>query len=1220
MTTVIPLNVFTCELQGTRLIEASAGTGKTWNICGLYLRLVLEKNLEVQQILVVTFTNAATAELRERIRERIAQVLTRLQQRGAVSADPFVDTFLATVRAQGTLTAKEMTARVTRALRNFDEAAIFTIHGFCKRALDDAPFAAGLPLMQELITDDAELRHEVATDFWRRNVAGGAIQPELAAFLLECKESPDLLGRLIQRHVAKPMSRTLWPEGTAGDGPIVDASALRAAHARARALWQGQRQTILDCINTARESLDGRFYKPAAVEACIEQWDALLASDDALACLGAGNKLDLFTPLRLKPKKGHTACEAHPFFEAAGQLLDAWNALAPQLVSARLQLLRRAAEAGPDQLRALKRERRLVAFDDMLFNLHERLEEPTNPWLAQSLRRRFPAALIDEFQDTDPLQFSIFQKVYGGAGDAALLFLVGDPKQAIYSFRNADLHTYLQARPLAQAEYTLVENQRSTEELLNGLNALFGANPQAFMLPGLEYREVKAGAKPRKALVDKSGPAVPLQLWNLAPDELGNPSNKRAATRAAVRACAAEIARLLAAGQRDEITLDNRPLRAGDIAVLVRTHSQGNAMRQALGALGVGSVELSQTSVFEAPEAEDLERVLTAILEPARETLLRAALATELLGLNALAIDALAADERAMMAWLVRFSSYRTSWVQRGIGLMLREFIAAEGVNERMLARPDGERRLTNLRHLSECLHEAAQQHTSPEALLRWLKRQRSEPEKQEATQLRLESDRNLVQIITIHKAKGLEYPIVFCPFLWNGHPGGRPGELMGRLYHDEDGKPVIDYREPEAKDAISKAICLERDAERLRLIYVALTRAVHRLYLVVGTYTNKVGRNVLTTECSRNPLNWLVAGAGQSPEQWLENKEPAATITAAWATLAKANTPHIGITEVPGQAGTPVDLPRPAPDTLVAREAPRQIPQGWRMASYSSLTHGARNEAGAADHDLRVAQAVLPSPAVQLATVEGDDILRFPRGARAGECLHTVFERVDFTDSSGWPASAAAALRAKPPEAGRASPAQLEPMVQRMLGDVLQTQLLPGLSLSMIPRARRLVEMEFNLYAPALDPLVLRAALERQGYPVPPLGAQRLEGYLRGFIDLVFEHQGRFHILDWKSNHLGYGADDYGPAQLRRAMEEHGYHLQYLLYTVALHRWLQRRRPGYNYDQHFGGVLYLFVRGVRPAWTLADGSQAGVFFERPKLELVEHLSDVLGQAQRRAA
>ena len=1210
MTTATELDVFACPLDGISLIEASAGTGKTWNICGLYLRLLLERRLEVQRILVVTFTNAATAELRDRIRQRIAGTLAYLLVRGAANGgDPFVPKLVATLRAAHGLADTDMIARLELALATFDEAAIFTIHGFCQRALGDTPFTAQMPLAMELLQDDAELIAEAANDFWRRHVAGEHLAPALAAHLAQCKDAPDKFAKLLKRHLGKPMALSRWPSGIDSAGEL-DAAALAAAHAAARALWASEREAIVQRVLASLPALHGQFYKPDSVALAASGWDTLLQGDDGVTALEhQPAKIDLLgeATLRARTNKGRTT-PAHPFFAAAQALLDGRSDAARTLKLIRLALLRGLAQDGSAALREGKRRRRVVAFDDMLWNLHERLTGRAAPWLAGALRARFPAALIDEFQDTDPLQFAIFKAIYG-AGEVPL-FLVGDPKQAIYSFRNADLHTYLKARSEASAEYTLALNQRSTGPLLEALNRLFGANPRAFMLPGLEYRRVGMGAKPRKPLVDASEARAALQVWELSVDPVsGVPMQKRDAQAAAVRATAAEIARLLSAAQRGEITLAGAPLCAGDMAVLVRSRAEGSLIRQALAELCVGSVELAQASIFHSPDAQEVERLLAAILEPARESLLKAALSTEWMGHDAAAIAALAGDEVQMFAAVQRFAGYRETWLARGVGSMLREWMLAEQVARRMLARTDGERRLTNLLHLIEALHQAAETHAAPDALLRWLQAQGREEIATDASQLRLESDQNLVQIVTVHKSKGLEYPIVFCPFLWNGRQPGSSDGLDGVAYHDDQGRAVIDYRE-DFKDEfdvklVKPGIKLEASAESLRLIYVALTRAVHRCVLVAGCYLSP-GKHPSATESTRSLLNWLVAGASKTPEQWFEARPTVADIGAAWTALATGCGPQLGLSPLPMTIGTPVPAARALPETLAALPPPRHMPAGWWIGSYSGLVHGAsHDQACGVDHDLRVMQddAYVPVPAARL---DDDDILRFPRGAAAGVCLHAVFEKIDFGAPAGWPAVIGSATE---------QAVQLR-MLQRMLADVLNTPLSVGTSapliLSALPRARRLIEMEFHLPAHRLEAAALNALLARHGYAAPRLGFAALRGFLKGYIDLVFEHQGRYFILDWKSNHLGDTQADYAPTPVAAAMAEHGYHLQYLLYGVALDRHLRQRLPGYQPARHFGGVLYLFVRGVRPAWTNPDGSPAGVWFHRPAPEVIAQLSALL--------
>ncbi|MGB7480417.1 MAG: UvrD-helicase domain-containing protein, partial [Burkholderiaceae bacterium] len=576
MSQAAELDVLGCPLQGAALIEASAGTGKTWNICALYLRLLLERELGVRQILVVTFTNAATAELRERIRARIGDTLGFLRAAGPAAADPFVPALVAAIEQRG-IAQERMEQLLDQALQAFDEAAIFTIHGFCQRALAETPFAAGLPFASTLEPDDDALLQEAVNDFWRREIGGGTLAPELAAYLLERKDTPQTLARLLRRQLAKPTARCLWPEPAADDDIGAAAERIGQLFEAARALWQAEADAIRALLNAALPDFTSKVTADkiaAACDACDQFFAAERPAQLPNGLRGVAMKLLRQSELAAQLKKNRPP-PAHPFFGQIETLLAELPALQQRqdevLQHARLRLLRALLEQAAPALRQRKRELRTLAYDDLLYNVHEALAGGRFPWLAATLRERYPAALIDEFQDTDPLQFGVFDAIYGDSD--APLFLVGDPKQAIYSFRNADLHTYLQAKRRAGAIHTLAANQRSSAGLIAGLNALFSANPVAFMLDGLDYQQVRCGAKPRTEFVDRSGEArADLQLWMLpaADDEL---LLRGAARRAAIDACAAEIARLLAAAQRGEVMLDGRPRQPGDIAVLVRNHA-----------------------------------------------------------------------------------------------------------------------------------------------------------------------------------------------------------------------------------------------------------------------------------------------------------------------------------------------------------------------------------------------------------------------------------------------------------------------------------------------------------------------------------------------------------------------------------------------------------------------------------------------------------------------
>ncbi|MDD2769939.1 MAG: UvrD-helicase domain-containing protein, partial [Methylococcus sp.] len=386
MSAAQPLDVFRCPLAGINLIEASAGTGKTWNICGLYLRLLLEQERAVQDILVVTFTNAATAELRERIRGRIAETLGFLNGASGAAGDPFVPGLVSAL--EGKLDRDTMRQRLDLALLAFDEASIFTIHGFCQRALAGTPFAAGLPFALELVQDDAMLAQEVANDFWRRRVAAGDLSRLMIAHLLEAGDDPGKYAGLLKRASAKPLSDRLWPDPVEMPDER-DEQALQAAFGVAQRLWRADASGIVRGLEGALDQLKGVSYKPASVEQARLGWEAWFAVGDPLA--PAEDKTRLFRASVLEEgTKKDKITPSHPFFDAAENLLALKDSLRERQADARLSLIRELVEQGAVALRAEKRRRRVIGFDDMLWNVHEALTSGRYPWLAEVLRSRYP--------------------------------------------------------------------------------------------------------------------------------------------------------------------------------------------------------------------------------------------------------------------------------------------------------------------------------------------------------------------------------------------------------------------------------------------------------------------------------------------------------------------------------------------------------------------------------------------------------------------------------------------------------------------------------------------------------------------------------------------------------------------------------------------------------------------------------------------------------------
>ena len=1226
MTVATQFDILNCPLDRRSIIEASAGTGKTWNICNLYLRLLLEKELPVSQILVVTFTQAATDELRQRIRDRIADTLASLATDASDTDNAFVTELLQRCMANG-LSREKLAGLLKLAFQSFDQAAVFTIHSFCQRALSLSAFSSGQAFSVNAESDDSELVRETVNDFWRAYVAGGDLPPALSRWIQSSGFSPDTLESLLRQRMKKPLADVRWPDVLSPDMPsqsIATAlSQLEAAYAAASRCWRAEKETVRALLeeNCRTGTLKDPNKKLPRIGKAFREYERLFAANDCLFMLGHDNSTVMMMATWIQSQtKTKFVPPQHPFFDLADTLNACCSELQTQLEAARYGLMRRFLDEAPENLKAKKRQRRTIAFDDMLSNLHDALHDPDMHWLADAIGKRFPAALIDEFQDTDPLQYAIFSTIYHRQD--APVFMVGDPKQAIYSFRNADLFTYLAAREQTGARYTLVNNYRSVPGLINACNTLFGLNRRVFMQDGLDFAPASYAEHTIAALRDDGANPAAFHVWML-PCENDEPMHWQDAFARSLEAVANEIARLVRGGVNGTCLIGDRPVAAGDIAVLVRSHRQAAQVCEALARHGVGSVSLSKDNVFDSREADELECILSAMLAPDDEPLLMAALATEMMGMDSTDIEATADDETKLSPIIERFAEYRKAWLDHGAGYALRWFMNREDIPCRLLAFPDGERRMTNLMHLFEFIHRESETYPTPEALMEWYVTHRENGYSAEDEELRLETDSNLVQVMTIHRAKGLQFPFVFCPFIWlNRTQNNSPGKIGLEYYDGDTRRRIIDLR-PLSKD--EKAPFAQSNdrlssAEDMRLIYVALTRAIYRCYLVAGCYKSPHNK----TESRRSLLNWLVAGDGVAPEDWINPPKnsglplPETQIMADW--MALENHADISVTALPDEAFISAgDVNREIP-ALSARTFDRYLAADWRMNSFSGLMRNATGETEGGDHDEYVAEETPRTYRTDDAVMTApDDILMFPKGTYAGSCLHAVFEHANFTDKTTWDAAVKTALslfpqKSEPPLAD--DDATFGAMASKMLENVLETPLHENLRLDTLDNAHKLVEWPFCLSSARLSAGRMNRLAKDISRNMPQLAFNDMTAYLNGVIDLVFEANGKFWLLDWKSNHLGYRPEDYDVKSLSAAMDEHGYHWQYLLYTVALHRYLSSRLPNYDYDRHFGGVYYLFVRGVRPDWKNTDGSPSGVFFTRPNRELITAIDRSLMPAQ----
>nr|WP_314583653.1 exodeoxyribonuclease V subunit beta [uncultured Pseudomonas sp.] len=1207
-------------LKGSQLIEASAGTGKTFTISALYLRLVLGHGGEMSgfgqellppQILVVTFTDAATKELRDRIRTRLAEAARFFRQETEAP-----DALIADLRNEF---APERWAgcasRLDIAAQWMDEAAVSTIHSWCQRMLREHAFDSGSLFTQSLETDHSDLLGEVLRDYWRKfcyPMSGDALN-----WVRDNWGGPAALLPRVRALFGSERATVTQTPTQLIEQSIQERRATLKTLKSPWANWAAELHAI--CIDGVKcKVVDGRKMQ----ERYFKPWfDKLIAwaNDEEQEQLDLGTGFTRLTPDGIAEAWKNNP-PSHPAFEAMVELKVALDTL-PTPDAA---VLEHAAQWVSARFEEEKRRRAEMGFDDMLLRLDAALRGSGGERLATLIREQFPVALIDEFQDTDPVQYRIFDSVYRlEANDESTgLFLIGDPKQAIYAFRGADIYTYLRARTATAGRlHTLGTNFRSSHAMVEAVNHVFeraetsdtgrGAflfrssadeNPVPFLAVGSQGRK-------ERFQIDGEVSAA-LNVWRLESEQ---PISGAAYRQQLAASCASEIVRLLNAGQQSRagFAKPDEPLKGllpADIAILVRDGKEAQAVRAELSARGVRSVYLSdKDSVFAAQEAHDVLAWLKACAEPDAERTLRAALACITLDLPLAELELLNQDELAWENRVMQFREYRRIWRTQGVLPMLRRLLHDFKLPQTLIQRSDGERVLTNLLHLSELMQQAAAELDGEQALIRHLGEHLAlSGQAGEEQILRLESDEQLVKVVTIHKSKGLEYPLVFLPFICSTKPVD--GSRLPLHFHDAHGHAQISLK-PTA--ALIEQADDERLAEDLRLLYVALTRAQHACWL--GVADIKRG-NTNSSILHRSALGYLLGGGDVLAESnklgdWLQS-------------LAK-DQPTVSVEGVPAPTAETFTAPRSEAALSKPRMPRRSARENWWIASYSALRIGdIITHSGDQSPDSPQAQKLfdderLDPQAPREVMASSGDIHRFPRGPNPGTFLHGLLE---------WAGEKGFAVAARDPAALEKVVAQrcnrrdwtgwintLTDWLQHLLnmplrlGADVQSIALSGLDQ---PNQYR-VEMEFWFACSKVDVAQMDALVRRYTHNGAPRAAAEtvsLNGMFKGFIDLTFEHEGRYYVADYKSNWLGVDDDAYTAQAMENAILDNRYDLQYVLYLLALHRQLKARLADYDYDRHMGGAVYLFVRGAR-------ATSQGAWFTRPPRELIESL-DLLFQGR----
>lgn len=1202
MSETIPLNPITLPLNQISLIEASAGTGKTYTIGSLYLRLLLKagennfsRPLNVEEILVVTFTEMATEELKKKIRERITDSIDKLtafaetQDKSAFKNDEFLTALC------HDLDIFEAIHRLKLAEQNMDLAAIYTIHGFCRRMLMQYAFHSGIHFNLELIKDQSDLLVRFANEFWREHFY--PLPFEMADFIANELGSPDYVLSLLESNLGKNLivdlenqqalsiSITEFLHQYLGEY-FKDIKALKR-------FWLESAGKISELITEELnkdyakgepKSLSRRSYNTSRLTKWIDQVNAW-ANDPRDYVLNE-TLMSYFTQSALG-EKGEEG--ASPFIaQIFTELEERANALiSPDLL--RRVILYHYRQGLQQKLLDYKLNHQEKSFDDLLRLFCEALQGPQGNELAEMIRFQYPFAMIDEFQDTDSQQYAIFSKIYRDNPEKNTGFImIGDPKQAIYRFRGADIFTYLKASDEAQSRFELTKNYRSEKNLVDGVNALFDFPQSPFIYQNINFTAVDSRDDHFRFYLN--GKAEPAYRFYLTESDKVNKTEM-------AKICAISIQHWLKSAAENQAVFQNedtcKTLQPANIAVLVKNRYEAADVIQELQKLGIASVYLSdQSSVFDSHVAVELLRILKACLNVAERPILNA-IATALFGLNAADIHQIQQNEADWQRWADSFAQYQQTWQRQGILAMLHQILLEQGISERLLSQVTGERDLTDFLHLAEILQQAATLHESEAALLSWFEKQIQGEGRQEA-QIRLESERQLVKIVSIHKSKGLEYDLVWLPFL--AVPSKIPTASDMNVYYSKERDETLWDMENRNLNALYE----ETFAEELRLLYVALTRAKYQMAFALPAQFDK----------KWNALHYVLSQGEIGKEIALSATKDTETLLQAFKEKMKDN---VEICTKPNLEDFTVLSINTKNDDLKAAEFTGNIEQNWRITSFTSIEQGHRRQnyftesAGKKHAVFDDAKDYDSQNSIEISTAllneNESNILDLPRGKQVGTALHRYFENCYFSDLAN--TEEIDKLR-QSLQLDKTFTEPLQNWLQKISHTPLSNEI--GIALADLAIKDCIKEMPFYLaIREHFDVAAFNRALKAHHHlPSEPLQFEKIQGMVRGSIDLVFRHNGKYYLVDYKSNFLGSTLADYNQEALKKEMLHSHYDWQYLIYTLALHRYLKSVVPHYDYARDFGGVFYLFLRGMN------GEPQSGVFYDRPSVELITELDGVL--------
>jgi exodeoxyribonuclease V beta subunit len=1112
-------------LHGVNIIEASAGTGKTYSIAILTLRLLLEKGVPLPEILMVTFTKAAVAELEDRIRLFVRQA--QLVTQGSPIEDKTIETMV--LAYQSKLGKEKVHQLVHAAMLQLDETAVMTIHSFCQQSLTQYAFETGQHFQAEPLQDTSELIEQSIQDYWRKKIA---ILPVPILHHLSKYFHISGARTAVQHAQNGKVFETSNPAYLASqtieslcDEIEMDAPKTEEAYAQLKRSFQNKQQEVLSLIEqheNARKSILKHY----------------------------PNLDDFFKAAEEKSDTQYFKKVFEPILPSMQAWLDAKKNVGRNMIFLAEKLYQDLLAHCMQFMQRYKQKNGLITFDDMIQQLHQALQGKHKASLAAAMANAYRAVFIDEFQDTDKLQYEIFRSCFH---QGQIVFYIGDPKQSIYAFRKADIHTYFQAITDIRAKHEMNVNFRSSTSMIEALNHFFSVEDPFYFqdeTARIDYIPVQSPIPNLKNTLSYKGQSAPALFLRSAVDIAGD---------------VAETIHSLLEGKDwhlEKAGKKNRIIPA-QIGILVRKTKEGRAIRTALNNRNIPAVLIADEKILESAEAQKLLYTLQAISSNSINDVRRAIL----VGFNPVSFaDMNRLDNEQAVGY---YAEVRHMVEEKGIYQGLQYWMDLFQIRQEAWLRltKAAEKSITNLEQLIELLHKQETRNKRDlTALIHWLQRGiDKEPMDGDEYLQRMESDEQAVTIMTIHKSKGLEFPIVFLPHANFNH---NKNDLFVLYRNPQNGAYAFQLKGDKNNVQIKEWNETQTTQEDRRLLYVAATRSVSGCFIY---------KPASKTDQSKTKSKAPHIGKAIAPYfKKIENE-------AHPNCLILTDKPNVeSVWKNPHQ-----DLSLPSP--LIAH-AFQLAQSNWRKVSYTAL---------AAKHD-PIRRAISQA---SLTDYDRFVFQQLSRGAQTGNLIHYLFENIDFDRADYWPQVIKRAIQRFDPAKQELYAQGILQLLQETMHVDLPMQAHP-FQLSTIVSSQKRSELEFDFMIPEFNPSQL-AALSTESTQIAVQPYSHIQGLMNGKIDLLFEHEKRYYILDWKSNYLGDQLADYQQAQIKAAMNENNYHLQYLLYTVAVKKYLSDRLPDFDYERDFGGVIYLFIRGVR------RGTDYGLFTTKPSLQTIQQLEKI---------